>query len=294
MTKFNTKFEPHYGQALTLSPLIRRIVAHNPSPYTFHGTGTYLIGHEEIAVIDPGPKDHDHIQNILNVAQGKISHILITHNHTDHSPGARLLQKETGAPIYGYEAFPITTAKGQSGGEGLDRDYRPDQALADGDILKSKEWTIEAIHTPGHLPNHLCFALQEENALFSGDHVMGWSTTVVIPPYGSMGDYMHSLKKIEMRNEEIFYPTHGNPIKAPQRFTRSLYNHRRLREDQILKQLRSGAQSVEQMVPELYPSLDPRLILPASMSVTAHLVYLVEKNKVAQSLKDGTTYYSLI
>jgi glyoxylase-like metal-dependent hydrolase (beta-lactamase superfamily II) len=272
-----------YGAAEALSPLIRRVVANNPSPFTFKGTGTYLIGTDDIAVIDPGPLSEDHLAALLAALGGaRVSQILVTHTHIDHSPLAAPLQAKTGAPILGFGPHPSHGTEGELGG---DAGFMPDRRLADGEIVDGAGWTLQAIHTPGHASNHLCFALREEAAIFTGDHIMGWSTTVVSPPDGDMALYMASLDKLKARPERLYIPCHGPAIADGPAFARSLLGHRRQREAQILRQLDAGPGTVPALVERIYRGLDPRLIGAAGRSVTAHLVKLEAEGKVAR--EDG-------
>lgn len=278
---FNRELDFFYGKVSVLSPTIRRVVAENPGPFTFKGTGTYIIGRGEVAVIDPGPYDEAHFASLMHALKGEtVTHILVTHTHRDHSPGVRLLQPETGAPSYGY---------GPHGGdkglphveEGGDFDFKPDVVVKDGDIIRGKNWTVEAVHTPGHTSNHLCFAFREENVLFSGDHVMGWSTTVVSQPDGDMGAYMRSLEKLHKRNEKAYWPTHGAAIEDPKAHVAGLIAHRRHREDQIAAGLRDGRSTIPEMVEAMYIGLDPRLIGGARRSVQSHLIHMIETGRAA-------------
>jgi glyoxylase-like metal-dependent hydrolase (beta-lactamase superfamily II) len=281
-----------YGTVSGLSPLVRRVIAPNPSPFTFHGTGTYIIGHggkngrRGIAVIDPGPDDPAHLDALLRAIEGEtVSHILITHTHRDHSPGAAWLKARTGAPTYGFGPHPVPRG-GLAVEEGGDHDFVPDHVLGEADELTGDGWTVTALHTPGHISNHLCFALHEEKALFSGDHVMGWSTTVISPPDGSMTDYYNSLDKLLPRDDVRYYPTHGAPIDAlstghsPQHFVRSLIAHRQGREAQILDALKAGPQTIPQMVAAMYADVPKYLHPAAARSVLAHLVHMVADGRV--------------
>ncbi|MEK9969753.1 MAG: MBL fold metallo-hydrolase [Ferrovibrio sp.] len=279
-----------YGTVSGLSPLVRRVIAQNPSPFTFHGTGTYIIGHgpKGIAVIDPGPDDTAHLEALLKAIDGEtVSHILITHTHRDHSPGAAWLKARTGAPTYGFGPHPVPNG-GPAVEEGGDHTFMPDRILQDGDVLQGAGWTVTALHTPGHISNHLCFALHEEKALFSGDHVMGWSTTVISPPDGSMTDYYASLEKLLPRDDVRYYPTHGAPIDAlstghsPQHFVRELIAHRQARETQIMDCLaKSGPQTIPQMVATMYAEVPKYLHAAAARSVLAHLIHMVGDGRVA-------------
>jgi glyoxylase-like metal-dependent hydrolase (beta-lactamase superfamily II) len=270
-----------------IEPLVRRILAPNPSPYTYTGTQTYVVGRGEVAVIDPGPDLPEHVDAILAATRGeRIVGILCTHTHRDHSPAARDLQAKSGAPIVG--CAPLTMEDdGPRADAAFDADYRPDRVLADGDTLAGEGWTLEAVATPGHTSNHLCFGLRESGALFSGDHIMGWSTTVVSPPDGDMADYMRSLDKLVGRTDRIYYPAHGDPVKEPQRFVSAIAAHRRQRERQILDLLAEQPQVVEDMVGRMYRGLDPRLHGAAGRSVLAHLIDLEARDRV---WRDGTRW----
>lgn len=266
---------------VTLEPLVRRLLAPNPSPFTYTGTETYIVGRGEVAVIDPGPDLPEHVDAILAATSGeKIGAILCTHTHRDHSPASRSLQAATGAPIIGCAALTIDD-NGPRADAAFDADYRPDRVLADGEIISGPGWTLEAVGTPGHTSNHLCFALRESGALFSGDHIMGWSTTVVSPPDGDMAAYMASLDKLLGRpDDRIYYPAHGDPVKEPQRFVRAVAAHRRQRERQILDLLEQEAQPVPAMVERMYRGIDPRLHGAAGRSVLAHLIDLETRDRV--------------
>jgi glyoxylase-like metal-dependent hydrolase (beta-lactamase superfamily II) len=265
---------------VTLEPLVRRLLAPNPSPFTFTGTETYIVGRGEVAVIDPGPDLPDHVEAILAATEGeRISAILCTHTHRDHSPASRPLQVASGAPIIG--CAPLTLDDdGPRADAAFDAEYRPDRVLTDGEMLSGPGWTLEAVATPGHTSNHLCFALHESKALFSGDHVMGWSTTVVSPPDGDMAAYMASLDRLLGRDDRIYYPAHGDPVKEPQRFVRAVAAHRRQRERQILDLLEQEAQAIPAMVGSMYRGIDPRLHGAAGRSVLAHLIDLEARDRV--------------
>lgn len=290
-----------YGTVSGLSPLVRRVIAHNPSAFTFHGTGTYIVGRGDVAVIDPGPEDSAHIEAILAALTGEnVSHILITHTHRDHSPGAALLKARTGAETWAYGPHP-QPKEGPAVEEGGDHDFRPDHQLKDGAIVKGTGWTITAVHTPGHISNHLCFGLYEEKALFTGDHVMGWSTTVISPPDGSMTDYYASLKKLLFRDDVRYYPTHGAPIDAtstghsPQHFVTELIRHREARETQILACLASGPQTIPQMVKTMYADVPTYLHSAAARSVLAHLIHMTGTSRVkADGAADEAATYRVV
>lgn len=267
-----------YGVAEQVSPLIRRVVANNPGPFTYLGTGTYIVGEGEVAVIDPGPMMDAHLGAILRATAGeRITAILTTHTHIDHSPLAHPLKAKTAAPIYG-RADPKTSSGFEEANEAH---FLPDIEIADGAKVSGPGWTLEAIATPGHASNHICYALLEENALFSGDHVMGWSTTVVSPPDGDMGDYYVSLAKVRARKFQTLWPTHGPPVTAVDPFLVAYYDHRLDRERQIMAQLDTGCSHIKAMVPVMYAAVDPRLHPAAAHSVLAHLIHLVRTGKVA-------------
>lgn len=268
-----------YGVVDHVSPLIRRVVANNPGPFTFTGTGTYIVGSGEVAVIDPGPADEAHLAALLDALQGeRVSQILVTHSHADHSPLAAPLSRTTGAPVRGLAA--VVTEEGHGLEAGDDLAFRPDAPVGDGERFTGLGWTLEAIHTPGHASNHVCYALLEEEALFSGDHVMGWSTTVVSPPDGSMGDYLASLDKVAARGFATLWPTHGPPVTDPGPFLQAYRDHRLAREAQVLAQLAAGPSRIAEMVPELYASVDRRLWPAAAHSIWAHLLRLVANGRV--------------
>lgn len=279
------KFE--YGACEQVTPLIRRVVANNPGPFTYLGTGTYIIGKgDSVAVIDPGPDMDDHLQAILKATEGeRITHIFVTHNHLDHSPLAKPLQKLTGATTYGC---PMRAPEGEESDvrmeAGDDRGFAADVQVCDGGSFQGEGWTIEAIATPGHTSNHICYALHEENALFSGDHIMGWSTTVISPPDGDMGAYFASLDRIKARGFGTLWPTHGPPITDPDPFIQAYIDHRRNREAQILGAVGQGLTRIKAMVPVLYKDVDPRLHPAAAHSVLAHTIQLTREGRL---LSDG-------
>lgn len=274
-----------YGEAATLSPLVRRVIARNPSAFTFHGTGTYIVGRGTVAVIDPGPDEPEHIDALLAALAGEtVSHILVTHTHIDHSPGAARFKAATGAKTYafgGHPRHPDGTVVEQGG----DLDFTPDEVIGEGDAVTGPGWTLRALHTPGHISNHLCFALPEEQALFSGDHVMGWSTSVISPPDGNMADYFASLRKLLPRDDRLYYPTHGPAIPAPLPHVRSFIAHRQAREEQILACVRDGLTTVPAMVARMYESVPRHLHPAAARSVQAHLAHMVGDGRLA--LVDG-------
>ena len=268
-----------YAILETLEPGIGRLLARNPSPYTYTGTQTYVAGDSELVVIDPGPHIAEHVDAIVEAAGGKrIAAIACTHTHRDHSPAARALADATGAPIIGCAPLSLETV-GPRADASFDGDYRPDQVLADGEAISFGDGEqLVAVATPGHTSNHLCYAYR--GALFTGDHVMGWSTTVVVPPDGDMGEFMASLDKLRRRDDRIFYPAHGAPVTNPQQFLRGLIGHRMQRERQILRLVGEGKSSIPDIVASAYPGLDPRLIPAAGGSVWAHLMDLERRGLV--------------
>jgi len=278
---FNRALIFDYGQADQLSPLVRRVIARNPSPFTFHGTGTYIIGQGDVAVIDPGPDLPEHLDALAAALAGeRVSHILITHSHSDHCGGARAFQARVNAPIHGFDDEPVQEpAQVEAGTEEA---FAPDHHLTEGDVIAGPNWQLDVLYTPGHLANHLCFALQSEAALFTGDHVMGWSTSVIVPPNGHMGDYLTNLTRLLARDDRIYYPTHGAPIENPQSYVLALINHRRQREANILDCLHNGTTRIEDIVEELYQSVPRHLHPAAAQSVRAHIIHLEEQGLIPQ------------
>lgn len=286
---FVREFEFRYGRADRVSPRIRRVVAENPGPFTFTGTGAHIVGHGEVAVVDPGPDDERQIAAILKTTRGeRITHIFVTHGHLDHSPAARPLAERSGAVIYAGGA-PCRPSRGGDRLEaGDDLGFRPDVALTDGQLFRGPGWTIEAVATPGHTSNHYAFALVEENALFPGDCVIGWSTSVVSPPDGDMGLYMRSLERIRARRYDTLFPAHGPPIRRVDPFLAAYITHRREREKQILLALEDGGPAtVRQLVARLYADTDRRLHPAACHSVLAHLLDLFRRGVVGLAGEPG-------
>ncbi|MDG1703308.1 MAG: MBL fold metallo-hydrolase [Pseudomonadales bacterium] len=279
---YRRELEFDYGSVSQIAPGIRRVIANNPGPFTFHGTGTYILGSGNVAVIDPGPDDEEHIGAILAALDGEtISHILVTHTHMDHSPGCRPLQALTGAPTYAYG--PHGAGKLEQGvqvEEGGDMDFAPDHLVKHGDIIQGGDWTVECVYTPGHTSNHMCFALQEQKALFTGDHVMGWSTSIISPPDGDMAAYMQSLELLLERDDAVYWPTHGPSIIDPKTHVRAYIAHRIEREEQILKCIDEGTHSIRDMVPLMYRDTPEFMYPAAARSVLAAMENLLRKNQV--------------
>ncbi len=278
---FRREFSFEYGRLERVAPGIRRIVARNPSPFTFHGTGTYVVGDGEVAVIDPGPDLDEHVAALLTGLSGEqVTHILITHTHRDHSPAAAALKAATGAPTYGFGPHAGGKRGDPAVEEGGDWDFAPDVTVHDGDAIAGAGWRFEAVHTPGHTSNHLCFALPDQGILFSGDHVMGWSTSVIAPPDGEMSAYMASLDKLLGRSDAVYWPTHGPAITEPQAHVRAFVAHRREREAGILECLAAGSGRIDAIVDKLYVGLQPGLRRAAGRSVHAHLIDLAGRGIV--------------
>ena len=278
--------QPPPRELTRLSPRIRRLVAPNASPFTFNGTCTYIVGEGAVAVVDPGPADQTHLAALLSALDGeRVETIFVTHTHRDHSALVHKLRQATGARVVGPP--PYQTSDDEIGLDfPHDRTYAPDAVLADGERFIARSFTLEAVATPGHCGEHLCLALLEERALFSGDHVMAWSTSVVAPPDGSMGAYMASLEKVRARDETIYWPGHGGPVLEPHRYVRALVHHRRQREASILAALESGAETIPELVAKVYVGLDPSLVRAAGLSTLAHLEDLRERGIV---VADGST-----
>ena len=300
----DTRHDPAYGEAVQVAPLVQRVTAANPSPFTFAGTGTYIVGGRRVAVIDPGPDDAEHLAALLRALEGRtVSHICVTHTHSDHSPASGALAAATGAPVLGFGPHPASDRQpgGAAGAvvqeEPGDWDFDPDVSLAHGDVLAGDGWTLECLHTPGHISNHLCFALAEEGAVFTGDHVMGWSSTIIPPPDGRLGDYLHSLQLLIDRGglDQVYWPTHGPPISSPVRYARALLAHRHRRTDQILTCLRDGPATIPALVARMYTSTPPALHPAAERSVLAHLIHLGEQDRVTfePAADERATRYAL-
>ena len=271
-----------YGEVQQVSPLVRRVIANNPGPFTFRGTGVYIVGRGDIAVIDPGPDDAAHLEALSRAIAGeRLTHIFVTHRHLDHSPAARPLAAHTGAAIYASGIAPRFSADDFIAEAGDDFGFKPDTVAQDGDVFSGPGWTLEALMTPGHTSDHMCLALREENALFSGDHIMGWSTTVVSPPDGDMDAYLVSLDKVQARNFSTLWPTHGPPVSDVRPFIQAYKEHRLDREAQIIARLQAGQTQIMDMVPVMYADVDKRLYPAAAHSVLAHMIRLVKQGRVA-------------
>lgn len=274
---FRRELDFSYGEVSDVAPGIRRVIAENPSPFTLYGTGTYVLGRGEVAVIDPGPADGAHIAKLLEALEGEtISHILITHTHMDHSPGCRLLQAHTDAKSYAYG--PHGAGKLEQGvpvEEGGDMAFEPDELVRDGEVLSGGDWSVECVYTPGHTSNHMCYQLRETKALFTGDHVMGWSTSIISPPDGDMGAYIASLERLLERDDAVYWPTHGPCIDDPKPHVRAFIEHRLARERQIMGCVRQGVHRIEDMVPLMYTELPEFMYPAAARSVLASMEHLV-------------------
>lgn len=272
------------GEIEQLEPLVRRVLAPNGSPFTYTGTQTYLVGGADgVAVVDPGPAEPAHLDALVRALAGApVIAIACTHTHRDHSPAAAALAGRTGAPVIGCAPLVLESDEPRADAP-FDKDYAPDRVLRDGEQLTGPGWTLTALATPGHTSNHLCFALDETGALFTGDHVMGWSTTVVSPPDGDMADYMASLEKLHGRDDRVYYPAHGPAVHKPRQLVRGMIGHRRQRERQILKLLGQRSQAIAELVPQMYKGVDRRLWPSAGQSVKAHLLELERRGVVTRS-----------
>lgn len=288
--EFDLSFEPSHGNTVEVAPNVRRLTANNPSPFTFHGTNSYIVGRDRLAIIDPGPDDDAHLEALLRAIDRRpVTHIFVSHTHRDHSPLAARLKRLTGAPTLAEgphrPARPLRTGEISRLDASGDTEFVPDIALADGQVVDGGDWQLRAILTPGHAVNHTAFALEGTGILFSADHVMGWSTTIVAPPDGAMAAYMASLDKLLTREDRLFLPGHGGPVKEPGKFMRGLKAHRKMRESAIVERLKAGDSTIPEMVAQIYRDTDPRLLGAAGLSVLAHIEELIEKGAVAT---DGT------
>lgn len=292
---YRRELEFEYGQVERVGPRIRRVIAKNPSPFTLYGTGTYILGNGEVAVIDPGPADPQHIQAILDATRGEtITHVLITHTHTDHSPGCALLKKRMDVTSYAYG--PHGAGKLEEGvpvEEGGDMEFVPDVLVRHGDIIEGGDWSVECVYTPGHTSNHVCYQLREDQALFTGDHIMGWSTSIISPPDGDMAAYMASLELMLQRDDKVYWPTHGPRIEHPEELVLAFIEHRREREAQILACIAKGVGKIRDMVPIMYTSTPEFMYPAAARSVLAAVEYLVKKGDLASDngISIDSTYH---
>lgn len=282
---FDTTFEPAYGDAVPLAPGVARITVNNPSAFTFHGTNSYLVGTDTLAVIDPGPENEAHFQALIRAIDGRpVSHIFVSHTHVDHSPLTARLKAATGATVLAEgkhrSARPLRLGEVNALDASGDTDFTPDALLVDGEVVEGDGWALRALHTPGHMANHLAFALEGTGLLFSADHVMAWATSIVAPPDGSMSDYMASLDKLLQRDDQAFLPGHGGPVTSPAAFMRGLKSHRKMRERAIIERLRHGDRRISEVVAAIYRDTDPRLHGAAGLSVFAHLEDLVLRGVV--------------
>jgi glyoxylase-like metal-dependent hydrolase (beta-lactamase superfamily II) len=283
---FDLEFQPAYGKPVPVAPRVQRLTVNNPSPFTFHGTNSYIVGGTSVAVIDPGPEDEAHFQALMAALKGReVTHIFVSHTHRDHSPLARRLKAETAALLVAEgphrAARPLFSGEVNPFAESADSAFQPDIAIADGETLDGDGWSMTAVHTPGHTANHTAFALEGSGVLFSADHVMAWATTIVAPPDGSMADFMTSIETLLKRDDRIFLPGHGGPVREPASFLRGLRAHRRMRERAVLERIRAGDRLIPDMVRAIYTRTDPRLHGAAALSVLAHLEDLVEKRRVS-------------
>jgi len=279
---FRTEMNFAYEVPAQMAGGIVRIVAENPGPFTYHGTNTYVVGGDELAVIDPGPDLPAHRQAILRYAEGRpVRYILVTHTHRDHVDGLPALAEQTGATVCGFGRAGLEQdprIKSMTGRAYIDVDFEPDRTLTNGETIDVSGLTLTTIHTPGHAPDHLCFEVADRRIVFSGDHVMGWNTTVVAPPEGHMGDYLASLERLAACDAAVFLPGHGGRIPDPVRFSRAYLVHRRLREQAIMDAVRRGHDTIDAIVALIYQQLEPTLITAAKMSVMAHVEHLIEKD----------------
>ncbi|MER8578413.1 MBL fold metallo-hydrolase [Mesorhizobium sp. M0965] len=283
--RFDTSFDPSYGKGVTVAPDVLRITAPNPSPFTFHGTNSYIVGRQTLAVIDPGPDDEAHLRTLLEtIGTRPVSHIFVSHTHRDHSPLAARLKQHTGAVTLAegrhHPARPLHTGEVNPLDASADTDFVPDFALPDDMVIDGDGWAIRTVLTPGHTANHAAFALEGTGILFSADHVMAWSTTIVAPPDGAMADYMTSLDRLIGRDDRLLLPGHGGPVTEPRNFMRGLKAHRKMRERAILERINSGDRTIRTMVEAIYRDTDPRLHGAAGLSVLAHLEDLVTRGLV--------------
>ncbi|NYJ11139.1 hydroxyacylglutathione hydrolase [Rhizobium leguminosarum] len=283
---FDLAFEPAYGRAVPVAPGIERITAENPGPFTFFGTNSYIVGGASVAVIDPGPEDEAHFQALMAALGGReVTHIFVSHTHRDHSPLARRLQAATGAVTVGQgphrPARPLRAGEVNPFSESSDMEFVPDITIGEGETIAGDGWALTSVLTPGHTANHAAFALEGRDILFSGDHVMAWSTSIVAPPDGSMADYMASLERLIARQDRLLLPGHGGPVTEPASFLPALKAHRLKREQAILARIRAGDREIAEMVKAIYSDTDPKLYGAAALSVLAHIEDLLERGEIA-------------
>jgi glyoxylase-like metal-dependent hydrolase (beta-lactamase superfamily II) len=284
--RYDKTFDLLPGRAAEVAPGVRAVVANNPGPFTFKGTVSYIIGRGKVAILDPGPDDDAHIAALLDAVRGEtVAGIFVTHTHRDHSPAVPKIKTATGATVYAEgphrPARPLFIGETNRLDASADLDFRPDIALADGDVVTGDDWTVEALTTPGHTANHMAYAFKEADLIFSGDHVMAWSTSIVAPPDGAMSDYMASLEKLARRSEPVYLPGHGGPVREAPRFVQSYIRHRQAREASILRRLGKSAADIPTLVRAIYIGIDSRLVGAAALSVLAHLEDLVARGIVA-------------
>ncbi len=282
--RLNSAFEARHGEAVKIAPNVARVTAANSGPFTFAGTNTYLVGQNDLAIIDPGPDLPAHFEALRAAIGGrKVSGIFVTHTHRDHTDLLPRLKEATGAKVYAegkHRLFrPLRGMETNALDASADHDFTPNQMVADGETVSGSGWTLEAVHTPGHTANHCAYSLKEQGILFSGDHVMGWSTSIVAPPDGSMAAYLTSLQKLLVRDERLYLPGHGGPVTNPKTFTKALAAHRKMRERAILQRLRGGDALISEVVAALYRDVDKRLHGAAALSVFAHLEHLIEQGR---------------
>ncbi|MCB2406243.1 MBL fold metallo-hydrolase [Rhizobium ruizarguesonis] len=283
---FDLAFEPAYGQAVPVVAGVERVTVNNPGPFTFFGTNSYIVGSSSVAVIDPGPEDEAHFQALMAALGGRaVTHIVVSHTHRDHSPLSRRLQAATGAATVGQgphrPARPLRDGEINPFSESSDLSFVPDITLSDGETLSGDDWALSAVLTPGHTANHAAFALAGRDILFSGDHVMAWSTSIVAPPDGSMVDYMASLERLIAREDRLLLPGHGGPVTEPAGFLRALKAHRLKREQAVLARIRAGDGRIADMVKVIYRDTDPKLHGAAALSLLAHIEDLLERGEIA-------------
>ncbi len=279
---FLTESAVDYGAVVEMAPGLRRVMANNPSKFTYRGTGTYIIGQGRVAIVDPGPDDADHIGSVLAAVDGeRVEALLITHTHRDHSPASRAVAEATGAPAYGFGPHPAADTDDGKSEERGDIDFSPDSAVVHGDVVEGPGWSFECLYTPGHISNHVAYRWREASGVFTGDHIMGWSTTIIPPPDGNMTDYLASLRLLaDSPGDRVYWPTHGPPVTEPQALVEALYAHRLDRERQILDCLATGPQTIAEMVEVMYADVASELHEPAARSVLAHLIAMVGDGRV--------------